>query len=448
MGDEVLQAARPVDLLLEPGDASPTVVIDREVSPSRASRALLIGVQTPHMPVGEGAELLEELKELVTNLGLEIARAELVRLRETNVRFLIGTGKSAELMALAKEEGVDLIVIDEELSPAQGRNWEEETGLAVIDRQEVILEVFNQRAQTREAKLQVELAQLEYALPRLKRAWTHLSRQRGRGIMGGEGETQLEVDRRIVRNRIAALRAELKAVVQHRSVQRSRRQRVPVPNAAIVGYTNAGKSCLLNRLTGANVLVEDKLFATLDPTTRQLVLPDGRKLLLTDTVGFIRRLPHRLVEAFKATLEETVVADFLIHVLDVTNPQVDKHHEATLAVLGELGADTKRVITVFNKVDAARPETLAIARARHPDALFLSALTGDGIDALLTRCGTMTVTAEFEAVLKIPHDRYDLVAKLHASGGILEERNEDDAVYVRGRVPNSLRDAVEPYVVR
>jgi GTP-binding protein HflX len=423
------------------------LVIDREVSPTRASRALLVGVQTAEMPAGEGAELLEELKELVGNLGLEIARTELVRLRSPNARYLVGTGKAAELMEIAKEENIDLIVFDEELSPAQGRNWEEESDRAVIDRQEVILEVFNQRAQTREAKLQVELAQLEYALPRLKRAWTHLSRQRGKGKMGGEGETQLEVDRRLVRDRITALRHELVAVVKQRAVQRHRRQRVPVPNAAIVGYTNAGKSCLLNRLTGAAVLVQDKLFATLDPTTRQLALPDGRKLLVTDTVGFIRRLPHRLVEAFKATLEETIVADFLIHVLDLTNPQVEKHLEATLAVLGELGADTKRTITVFNKVDAARPETVEIARVRHPDAVFLSALTGAGVDRLLARCSELTSTAEFAAQLRIPHDRYDIVARLHATGGIVEERAENDAYYITGRVPFALRDLVAPFLI-
>lgn len=422
-------------------------MIDREISLSRAARALLVGVQRTDMPAGEGAELLDELKELVGNLGLEITRAELVKLREPSAHFLVGTGKAAELVEIAKTEEVDLIVFDEELSPAQGRNWEKESGKAVIDRQEVILEVFVQRARTREAKLQVELAQLEYSLPRLKRAWTHLSRQRGKGVMGGEGETQLEVDRRIIRNRIAALREELARVVQHRHVQRSRRERVPIPTAAIVGYTNAGKSSLLNRLTGAGVLAVDKLFATLDPTTRQMQLPDGRKLLLTDTVGFIRRLPHRLVEAFKATLEEAVVADFLIHVVDASNPAADKHLATTLQVLGELGADTKRMITVFNKVDAMDPAAVEIARARHPEAEFISAHTGAGIDRLLARCGELTSSAEFDAVLRVPHDRYDVVAKLHATGGILEERAENDAVHVRARVPLALRDAVEPFLV-
>src|SRR3954465_5958287 len=224
------------------------------------TRALLVGVQTPDMKPGEGAELLTELQELVENLGLEISQPALVTMRDPQQpKFLIGSGKAAELMARAKTEGADVIVIDEELSPAQQRNWEDESGLAVIDRQEVILEIFADRAQTREAVLQVALARMEYSLPRLTRAWTHLSRQRGKGSMGGEGETQLEQDRRIVRDRIAHLRTELVSVTQQREVQRRRRMRVPVPTSAIVGYTNAGKSSLLNTLTGAQVLAEDKL---------------------------------------------------------------------------------------------------------------------------------------------------------------------------------------------
>jgi len=320
---------------------------------SKLTHAFLVGVQMADMPEGEGDELLAELAELVGNLRLEIVRKTLVRLRRVSPSLLIGSGKAAEIAELAKADGADVIVFDAALSPAQQRNWEELTGLAVIDRQEVILEVFADRAHTREAVLQVALARMEYSLPRLTRAWTHLSRQRGRGSLGGEGETQLEQDRRVVRARIAQLKAELAEVVRQRAVQRSRRQRVPVPTVAIVGYTNAGKSSLLNALTGAHVLAEDKLFATLDPTTRQLELPGNRKVLITDTVGFIRRLPHGLVEAFKATLEEVVVADLLIHVLDATNPQVDKHRTTTLEVLAELGAGDRPTITVFNKIDLA-----------------------------------------------------------------------------------------------
>ncbi|MBM3855562.1 MAG: GTPase HflX, partial [Verrucomicrobia bacterium] len=350
--------------------------------PARLERAFLVGVQTPAMAAGEAAELLAELKELVENLRIGVTRTELVALRRATPALLLGSGKAQALAELARADGADVIIFDESLSPAQQRNWEELSGLAVIDRQEVILEIFADRAHTREAILQVALARMEYSLPRLTRAWTHLSRQRGRGALGGEGETQLEQDRRIVRDRIAHLKRELASVVQHRGVQRRRRQRVPVPTCSIVGYTNAGKSTLLNALTGAHVHVADKLFATLDPTTRQVVLRGNQKLLVTDTVGFIRRLPHDLVEAFKATLEEVVVADFLIHVLDVTNPHVEHHHATTLAVLAELGAAGKTIVTVFNKVDAAAPAMLARARRLAADALFVSALARTGLDQL------------------------------------------------------------------
>jgi GTP-binding protein HflX len=333
-----------------------------------------------------------------------------VKLRTLSSAFLIGKGKAGELVELAKADGADVIVFDAALSPGQQRNWEELSGLAAIDRQEVILEVFADRAHTREAVLQVALARMDYSLPRLTRAWTHLSRQRGRGSLGGEGETQLEQDRRVVRARIAHLKAELAEVVRQRAVQRGRRLRVPLPTAAIVGYTNAGKSSLLNSLTGSQVLAENKLFATLDPTTRQLLLPGNQKVLVTDTVGFIRRLPHGLVEAFKATLEEVVVADFLIHVLDVTSPHVEKHRATTLEVLEEIGAGSKPTITVFNKSDIADPAEIRIARRLVPDAQFLSAKTGAGIGALEQKCLEMIAVGAHSTEMLVPHDRYDVIA--------------------------------------
>jgi GTP-binding protein HflX len=409
-------------------------------------RALLVGLQTPGMAAGEGEELLGELKELVENLGLIITRTIFINLRLPSPKFLVGSGKAAELMALAKEDGAQLIVVDGELSPSQQRNWEEESGLAVIDRQEVILEIFADRAQTREAVLQVALARMEYSLPRLTRAWTHLSRQRGKGSMGGEGETQLEQDRRVVRDRIAHLKEELKQVISQRATQRRKRLRKPVPGAAIVGYTNAGKSSLLNKLTGSQVLAVDKLFATLDPTTRQFALPDGRTLLVTDTVGFIRRLPHRLVEAFKATLEEVVFSDFLIHVLDVTNPNVEQHHATTLAVLGELGAADKPMLTVFNKVDATDAKTLAHVRARHPGALFISAHTGAGLALLLRHCEELAIDDYESAELLIPHTRYDLVGKLHAIGQVRKQESVDAGVRLSGRFPSKQRALFEPFL--
>ncbi len=415
---------------------------------SKGTKAFLIGVHTPEMPEGEAEELLAELTELVENLRLTIVRSTLVRLRTTTPALLLGKGKTEELAELAKADGADVIVFDHALSPAQQRNWEELSGLAVIDRQEVILEVFADRAHTREAVLQVALARMEYSLPRLTRAWTHLSRQRGKGSMGGEGETQLEQDRRIVRDRIAHLKEELVNVVQQRDVQRRRRLRVPVPTSAIVGYTNAGKSSLLNALTGAHVLAEDKLFATLDPTTRQLLLPGNQKLLVTDTVGFIRRLPHGLVEAFKATLEEVVVADFLIHVLDVTSPHLEKHRQTTLGVLGELGAAGKPTITVFNKVDLATQVEIAAALQLVPDALLISAKSGKGLPELSQRALELIAQDGGAVDLLVPHERYDVIARLHKLGHIHAQEQRDDGVFLQGRFPPSQQAFFAPFVVK
>jgi GTPase len=419
-----------------------------ETERKRCQRALLIGVQQPAMAPGEAAELLRELEELVENLQITVAAAELVNLRQPTPATLMGSGKTEELIARAKELDCDLIVIDESLSPAQQRNWEKLSELAVIDRQEVILDIFADRAQTREAVLQVALARQEYSLPRLTRAWTHLSRQRAGGGMGGEGETQLEQDRRLVNDRITRLKRELVEVRKQRGVQRQKRQRVPVPTAAIVGYTNAGKSSLLNTLTGASVLAEDKLFATLDPTTRQLQLRGNQKLLVTDTVGFIRRLPHGLVEAFKATLEEALVADFLIHVLDVTAPSLAAHHATTLGVLHELGeADAKRMLTVFNKVDVASEEQIRAARMLAPDAVFLSARTGRGVDSLVDRCLELIADAFGSVQLFIPHARYDLVARAHAVGHVQAEETLDDGVWLQARLPPTQGGLFKPFEV-
>lgn len=415
--------------------------------PAKLERAFLVGVQTEKMDEGEAQELVAELTELVENLRITVTRAEIVNLRRPTPALLLGSGKAQELVDLAKADGADVIIFDEALSPAQQRNWEELSGLAVIDRQEVILEIFADRAHTREAILQVALARMEYSLPRLTRAWTHLSRQRGKGAMGGEGETQLEQDRRIVRDRISHLKTELENVVKQRDVQRRKRQRVPVPTCAIVGYTNAGKSTLLNTMTGAQVLAADKLFATLDPTTRQLVLRGNQKLLVTDTVGFIRRLPHGLVEAFKATLEEVVVADFLIHVLDVTNPNVEHHHATTLGVLDELGAGDNTIVTVFNKVDAADAAMISRARRLAPDAIFVSALTKEGLDTLEKRCLELIADTLGATELFVPHDRYDVIAKLHALGHIHEQENEDDGIRIKGRIPATQASFFKPFVV-
>ncbi|BET68139.1 GTPase HflX [Opitutales bacterium ASA1] len=424
-------------------------MITSEEIQKKVTRALIVGVQMPSMDAREAQALLDELRELVENLQIEVVDSVLVRLRETSPHFLVGTGKTEQLIAHAKELNCDVIVIDEDLSPAQQRNWEAESKLCIIDRREVILDIFADRAHTREAILQVGLARMEYSLPRLKRAWTHLSRQRGGGTSArGQGETQLEADRRIVRDRIAKFKVELASVQQHREVQRRKRMRVPLPTASIVGYTNAGKSTLLNRLTGASVLAEDKLFATLDPTTRQATLPDGQMVLLTDTVGFIRRLPHSLVDAFKATLEETVVADFLIHVIDVSNPDLEEHSRTTLAVLEEIGAVGKRVITVFNKIDQrGDAEHLNAVHMHHPDAVYVSAFTGEGIGTLEQRIMEILHETNRAVELLVPHDRYDVLGRLHNAGGIHHQETRDEGVYLVGRFPPNLTGVIAPFRV-
>jgi len=320
----------------------------------------------------------------------------------------------------------------------------------VLDRQEIILDIFHRRAQTREARLQVQLARLEYDLPRMKRAWTHLDRQRGGGaVQRDAGETQLEMDQRMIRNRIARLKQELADVLRHRDTQRKRRMRVPMPTAAIVGYTNAGKSSLLNALADdAEVLAADKLFATLDPTTRRATLPNGQTLLLTDTVGFVRRLPHRLVDAFKATLEEAVVADFLIHVLDVSSPDFEQHAATTKAVLAELHLEDRPTLMAFNKIERdTDPTLLAALQLDYPEAIRISARTGQGLDELRHRCETLITRFARALELVIPHDRYDLLNQLHQAGAVETSEARAEGTYVRGHIPERYLAATAPYQI-
>jgi GTPase len=425
-------------------------MIEIKAESKMVERAFLIGLHRPQDSVFETRSLLEELTELVQTLGIAVARREMVRLREPHSKFLLGSGKAAEMIRQAKQSRCDCIVFDEPLSPAQQRNWEKSSGMCVIDRQEVILDIFGMRARTREATLQVELARAEYSLPRLKNAWSHLSRQRGGGgvTQRGEGEAQIELDQRMVRHRIARLREELDAVVRQRATQRKQRLRVPLPTAAIVGYTNAGKSTLLTRLSGTEVYAADKLFATLDPTTRQVDLPSRQKILVTDTVGFVRRLPHRLIEAFKATLEEAVVADVLIHVLDATNPEMDTHRETTLGVLKELGAENKRILTVYNKIDLLpEEERQAFSLWRRDKGICLSAETGEGIDDLLQRLEEFLQEGQNTHELLIPHKHYGIVSRLHTLGAVKSEKATEAGICVVANVPPKLQALVAPFLV-
>lgn len=424
--------------MLEASDFNPVI-----------NHALLVGVQANRQPLADAQNLLHELHELVNNLNIGIAGDTLVKIRDNHPRFLVGTGKMTELLALIQELKADSIIFDEALTPAQQRNWEQATDhkILVIDRQEIILDIFKQRARTKEATLQVQLARMEYDLPRMKRAWTHLDRQKGGGAMQRDaGEKQIEIDQRLIRKRIARLKQELHEVVQHRHVQRKRRMKVPLPSAAIVGYTNAGKSTLLNHLTQSEVLAADKLFATLDPTTRRMTLPNGQPLLLTDTVGFVRRLPHRLVEAFKATLEEALVSNFLIHVLDASSPDLEKHYETTTQVIAELGAAQQPVITVLNKIDLLEDHDFPIIAQLDPKALIMvSFKTGEGIDTLLQHCQAMLQDQAQTMQLCIPHNRYDLLNLLHEAGAVQSERHEHNGIYIKGCVPNRLASTVAAF---
>jgi GTP-binding protein HflX len=421
--------------------------------PEMVERALLVRFYFDPREAIESESLLEELGELVKTLGIEVIEAVLPRCREMHKKFLCGTGKAAEVAELARAHECDVIVIDNGLAPSQQREWEKLADLCVIDREEVILDIFAKRAHTKEARLQVELARMQYALPRLARMWGHLDRESagsGGGASGGAsrgmGEKQIEVDRRLANMSIDRCKRELELVRKQRKTQRKERERFETPHAAIVGYTNAGKSSLLNILSGADVMAKDMLFATLDTTTRRIDLPDGQPLLITDTVGFVRNLPHRLVEAFKATLEEAVLADFLIHVLDATAPEVDRFHDTTLEVLKELGAEDKQVITVLNKIDLVTdPEALATLDRKFPGALHVSSITGQGLEELLKSCSVVLADRVRCRDYRIPQQRADLVSLLHSEAKVLSTDYDGDDILVRAVVPPTIAGRLQPF---
>jgi len=401
--------------------------------PRLVEKAYLLAVISRENERTRAESLLEELDELVSNLGIRVSHKKVVRVRKTYSGFLLGKGKFNEIIEEVAELKCDVIIFDNDLSPSQQRNWEAESKVLVIDRQEIILDVFAARAQTKEAVLQVKLARLEYSLPRLRRAWTHLGRQRGGGVtQRGEGEAQIEIDQRLVRDQITATKKEIKQVSKTRKTSRKKRLRIPLPTVALVGYTNAGKSTLLNKVCGADVLSEDKLFATLDPTSRQAKLPTGRKIIFTDTVGFIRKLPHRLVDAFRATLEETLVANLLLHIVDLSNPQFEEHMQTTLAVLNELGAEEKEILTVFNKIDLLEAEELEYLKLsqNQEEVVFLSCESGEGIPELLNVIEGKLGLKKKERTFIVPHEQYHLVVKTRKEGSLAKEEAEDSGIRI------------------
>ncbi len=414
-------------------------------------RALLIGLERPGHDKWAVKDSLEELRELAVSAGAEVLNVISQKRNSPAAATFIGTGKVEELAARCRDADANIVIFDDDLSPAQGRNLSEILGLnvKVIDRTELILDIFAQRARTREGKIQVELAQLHYMLPRLAGLWTHLSRQRGGVGSRGPGEQQLEVDRRRVQEKIHRLEHALDEVRKNRRVERGGRQRLHWPLVSIIGYTNSGKSTLMNALTGAGVVAEDKLFATLDPTARKLRLPNNQNILLSDTVGFLRKLPHHLVESFKATLEEVVEADLLVHVVDASHPQAYEQARAVEIVLKELDAWGKPTMVALNKIDKLETGATTLDKfLREFDrSVPISAKTGENLDALRDEIANRLKDRRVDVTLSIPQDRAKTIALVYRSGYVTAREMENGNVVLRAQIPKVLAGELTPYVV-
>jgi GTPase len=432
-----------------------------ELAERPQEKAFLVGVEIYNQPGLISLEdSLEELERLSETAGLEVVGELTQKIDKPTSDTYIGSGKVEELRAFVDETMADVIIFDFDLSPRHQRELENIFGLKVriLDRTALILDIFAQHASTREGILQVELAQLDYRLPRLTRAWTHLARQAGGGGgragsvggvgLRGPGETQLEVDRREISRRITKLKIEIEKIREHRQQYRQQRKRSKTPIVALVGYTNAGKSTLLNKLAKTDIYVADQLFATLDPTTRRIALPDKRIILLTDTVGFIQKLPHQLIAAFRATLEEISEADLLLHVIDVTHPVAREQAAAVMQTLKEIKADHIPVINVLNKIDRFSPEHLGSIRLdEYPNSIAISAMTGLGTQSLLEKMDSILFESYLPLKVKIPYTNGQLISLIHESGQIDSIKYGSKGVEISGKIPGRLYARFQPFEV-
>ena len=419
------------------------------------TRAFLVGVKLKDELQSDAESSLEELRRLAETAGMEVL-AEIIQPRETpDPAYFIGRGKLEELEAIVSELKVEAVIFDNDLAPAQTRNLEKALDIVVVDRTSLILQIFAQRAQTKAAKLQVDLAQLQYALPRLTRMWTHLSRLgtgaggtagvsagRAGGVVRGPGETQLQIDRRLIHAQISRVKKALQKVEKHRRVQRKQRQEMI--NVSLVGYTNAGKSTLFNALTSENRLAEDKLFATLDPTTRLLDLPDNQRVLLSDTVGFLKKLPHHLVASFKATLEEVAEADLLLHVVDVCHPEAVSQIDAVDEVLKELGALERPTLMLFNKIDLLEEEGhIQLFQSKYPDSLAISAQNGVGLEALKDLLTERFSIQDVDVSLALSYQDGKALDYLYKHGEVLDTDYQGESICVKAKLSQRYLKALE-----
>jgi GTP-binding protein HflX len=421
-----------------------------EVREKAEDRAILIGVDRGGRAWSLD-ESLAELERLADTAGATIVGTVTQKMHSPDSRTFIGKGKAEELAELARATSATTVVFDDDLTPSQQANLEDVVGpdTRVLDRTALILDIFAQHAVSREGKLQVDLAQLEYVLPRLRGMWGHLMAERlggGRGTRFGAGESQLESDRRLTRHRISELKRELKHVAGERSLQRKARARSGIYRVSLVGYTNAGKSTLLNTLTGADVLVADQLFATLDATTRTLELPEGRKVTVTDTVGFINKLPHGLVEAFKSTLDETREADLLLHVVDASGDQVRQQMDAVSVVLGEIGVADKPQLVVYNKTDLLSAEGRQALTTRTSNAILVSAATGEGLEHLRQRIAGEAARGSRTLSLLVPYEHGEIVGQAHELAQVISEEHTAEGTRMTVRVPAESTIRFEPYL--